>query len=150
MYTILYFLCLVFQKKLHNFVYSIYTIFQLCIFNIHNFIHSMYTIFQKKCTHFFNSFTFIVHNFSKNIHNSIYVHNSIFSKHKIFQFCILYVHKFFKMYTIMYIQCAQFFDVYIFLHKLVSVKFVRSISKQSKKVHNFLYMNIFLHPSIIS
>ena len=62
------------------------------------------------------------------------------------------------MYTIMYIQCAQFFDVYIFLHKLVSVKFVHPISKQSKEstqfcilnVHNFLCMNIFLHPSIIS
>lgn len=94
-HTILYFLCLVFQKNLHNSVYSIYTIFQLCTFNIHNFIHSTYTFFFKN-VHIFSVLYIYYTQFFKEYTQFCNVHSSIFSKHKIYQFCILYEHNFKK------------------------------------------------------
>lgn len=99
------------KKKVHNFVYSKYTKFQriyiilfiqwtqifkeytqLCTFNVYfqrmyiicMFIVHFFFFFLIECAQFC---TFNVHNFSKNICNSIY-----------------------SMYTIVYIQCTQSFQ----------------------------------------
>ena len=72
MYIVLYIQHTQLLKNVHNYVHSMYTIYQimkaiLCIQrihflkNLHNFVYLMYTIFRRMYT-----------NFSNNVYNSIH------------------------------------------------------------------------------
>ena len=94
------------SRNVHNSLYSTYTIFKnctkFCIFivynfskNTHNFVCSIYMIFQKKYS---QCCIFNIHNFSNNVHNSCKEcsQQCKFNVHTFFQLCTFNVQIFHK------------------------------------------------------